>query len=186
MKPGDLPLIGFCAYSGNGKTSLLRRLIPLLDAQGLRVGLVKHAHHEFEIDYPGKDSYELRKAGSAQVVVASRNRIASITESPELRREPTLDEALAPLCAEQLDLVLVEGFKRAPIPKIEIHRPSHGTPLICRQDRHVVAVASDVTRLETGDANLALLDLNRPGQIMDFVLDYLGFNLWQQVGQGGA
>ena len=184
MNPLDRPIIGFCAYSGNGKTTLLRRLIPLLDGQGLRVGLVKHAHHEFEVDYPGKDSFELRKAGASQVVVASRNRMACISEFRESKSEPTLQEALIPLCPDQLDLVLVEGFKRETIPKIELHRSALGSPLICSNDSHVVAVATDDPGLDTGVPGMTLLDLNRPVQISDFLLDYLGFKRWKQARQG--
>ncbi len=184
MSPLDRPMMGFSAYSGSGKTTLLRMLIPLLGERGLRVGLVKHAHHDFEVDYPGKDSYELRKAGASQVVVASRKRVACVAEFRQPKNEPTLAEALAPLCADRLDLVLVEGFKREAIPKIELHRPTLGRPLICLRDSHVVAVATDDPKLDTGTADVALLDLNRPLQIADFLLDYLGFNQWEQTRQG--
>jgi molybdopterin-guanine dinucleotide biosynthesis protein B len=168
------PLLGICAFSGTGKTTLLRRLIPLLRRRGLRTGLVKHAHHRFELDYPGKDSYELRKAGASQVVVASRTRLAAITEFPEQRRdEPSLAEALAPLAPERLDLVLVEGFKRAPIPKIELHRAALGRPLLQPTDPWVIAVASDRPVDLDADA-VAPLDLNRPAEIAAFIVDYFG------------
>ncbi len=184
MTPCARPVMGFCAYSGSGKTTLLRLLIPLLSARGLRVGLVKHAHHDFELDYPGKDSYELRKAGASQVVVASRKRVAYVSEFREPKNEPTLAEALAPLCADQLDLVLVEGFKDEPIPKIELHRPALGSPLICRRDTHVVAVATDDPGLNTGTPGVLLLDLNRPARIADFILDHLGFTHLRQARRG--
>jgi molybdopterin-guanine dinucleotide biosynthesis protein B len=167
------PLLGICAFSGTGKTTLLRRLIPLLRAHGLRTGLIKHAHHEFDLDYPGKDSYELRKAGADQVVVASRNRIAWVCELGESRSEPQLDEALAPLAPEHLDLVLVEGFKRAAIPKLELHRPALGRPPIFPGDPWVIAVASD-RPLDTGRDGPPRLDLNQPQEIAAFIVDYFG------------
>ena len=164
-----LPLLGFCAYSGTGKTTLLRQLLPLLKNQGLRVGVVKHAHHSFDIDQPGKDSYELRRAGADQMLVASRQRIALVMESRTPQTEPELEEALAVLQPDRLDLVLVEGFKHAAIPKIELHRPSLGKPLLYPQDKHIIAVASDAP-LSTPTTSLTLLDLNQPNAIVQFIL----------------
>lgn len=161
-----IPLLGFSAWSGTGKTTLLRRLLPLLKEQGLAVGVIKHAHHSFEIDQPGKDSFELRSAGADQVLVVSRRRMALIRELPETRREPELEEVLAGLDPEGLDLLLVEGYKHAAFPKIELHRRALGRPLLHPQDPHIVAVACD-SPLETG---LPQLDLNRPQQIAAFVL----------------
>jgi len=105
MSDFPLPLLGFAAYSGTGKTTLLTRLLPLLKQQGLRVGLVKHSHHNFEIDYPGKDSYELRKARAGQVVIASPQRVAWIREVAEKREEPDLEEALSAFDSDSLDLI---------------------------------------------------------------------------------
>ena len=165
----SLPLLGFCAYSGTGKTTLLTTLLPLLKRQGLRVGMVKHAHHQFDIDHPGKDSYELRKAGAQQMLVASRQRMALIVESATQQDEPVLEDALAMLIPEQLDLVLVEGFKLAAIPKIELHRPSMGKPLMYPADSNIIAIASDIP-LETTDTQISQLDLNRAEEIVDFIL----------------
>jgi molybdopterin-guanine dinucleotide biosynthesis protein MobB len=166
-----VPLLGFCAYSGTGKTTLLARLIPMLKARGLRIALLKHAHHSFEIDRPGKDSYQLRKAGADQVLIASRNRVALIKECAGPTREPGLADLLPCIDTRELDLVLVEGFKHEPIPKVELYRPSLGRPLIHAGDPHVIAVASDAAFPLARD--LPLLDLNRPRAVLDFVTDWL-------------
>jgi molybdopterin-guanine dinucleotide biosynthesis protein MobB len=167
-----LPLLGFSAFSGTGKTTLLTRLLPLLKAEGLRIGVVKHAHHLFELDHPHKDSYELRQAGADQMLVASRKRIAWVAELPDNRKEPTLQQALSVLDARSLDLVLVEGFKREPFSKIELHRPSMGRPLLFPNDPNIIAVASDAP-LPAARRHLPLLDLNRPDDIVMFILNHL-------------
>jgi len=167
----DVPLLGFCAFSGTGKTTLLTRLIPLLRAEGLRLGVIKHAHHDFDIDHPGKDSRRLRESGAEQMLIASRHRMAFIRECNGPEREPRLAELLHCVDTDALDLVLVEGFKREPIAKIELHRPSLGKPLIHAADRHVIAVASDAPVTLVRD--LPLLDLNCPEAILDFVLSWM-------------
>lgn len=167
-----LPLLGFAAFSGTGKTTLLTRLLPLLKQQGIRVGVVKHAHHLFEIDYPQKDSYELRHAGADQMLVASRQRTVWVAELQDRQEEPTLQETLQALDPTTLDLVLVEGFKRADIPKIELHRPALGKPLLFPADPDIIALASDEPVAENG-RNLPRLDLNQPGAIVDFILNRL-------------
>lgn len=166
-----VPLIGICAYSGTGKTTLLTQLIPLLKSQGLRLALLKHAHHSFDIDRPGKDSYELRKAGADQVLIASRHRVAVIKECRDHCQEPTLAQVLPCVDMRDLDLILVEGFKREPIPKIELHRPALAHPLIHASDPHVIAVASDAPLSLARD--LPLLDLNQPHAIMAFITAWL-------------
>ncbi len=167
----DVPLIGFCAFSGTGKTTLLEKLIPLLKGQGLRLALLKHAHHSFEIDRPGKDSHTLRMAGADQVLIASRHRVAVIKEQADPTREPRLADILPCVDTRTLDLVLVEGFKHEAIPKIELYRPSLTKPMIHANDPHVIAVASDAPfPMARG---LPLLDLNRPQDILDFLLDWL-------------
>ncbi len=166
-----VPLLGFAAFSGVGKTSLLCRLIPILREQhGLRLGVIKHAHHDFDLDYPGKDSYRLRKAGAAQTLVASRRRWALISERENRADDPRLDDLLLHLAQDQLDLLLVEGFKHERLAKIELHRPALGKPLLYPDDKDIIALASDAP-LSPGRP-LPLLDLNRPGQIAEFVLDY--------------
>lgn len=163
------PVLGFAAYSGTGKTTLLTQLIPLLRDRGLRIGLVKHAHHNFDMDTPGKDSYELRKAGAIQVLIASHKRWVLLNEH-DAASEPLLQPALDQLDQDHLDLLLVEGFKHEPIPKIELYRPSMGRPLIHPQDDAVVAIALDAPLEPTPD--LPQLDLNDPAAIADFVLDW--------------
>ena len=166
-----LPLIGLCAYSGTGKTTLLTQLVPLLKKRNLRIGVVKHAHHKFDIDHPGKDSYEFRQAGAEQVAVASKNRIAWIKEHKEANDEPVLFDALAILDTNSLDLVLVEGFKRENFPKIELHRPSLGKPLLYKHDKNIIALATDTQLTET--ATPPLLDLNQPAEITQFIINYI-------------
>lgn len=141
-------IFGFAGFSGSGKTTLIERLIPLLAERGLRVSLIKHAHHGFDVDQPGKDSYRHREAGCSEVLVSSSKRWALMHE---LRGapEPSLDELVAKL--SPCDLVLVDGFKREPIPKLEVHRGANASAgLIFPHDPHIVAIATDmplVTRL---------------------------------------
>jgi molybdopterin-guanine dinucleotide biosynthesis adapter protein len=157
-------VFGFAGWSGSGKTSLIEAVIPQLTAAGLRVSLVKHAHHGFDVDRPGKDSYRHREAGCAEVLVSSSSRWALIHElrgAPEL----TLPEAIERL--SPCDLVLVEGYKRARIPKLEIWRPSVGKPLLHPGDRHIVAVATDAP----GDVadGIRVFRLNETAAIATFV-----------------
>jgi molybdopterin-guanine dinucleotide biosynthesis protein B len=167
-----IPVMGFCAFSGTGKTTLLAQLIPLLKASGIRLGVVKHAHHDFDIDHPGKDSHRLRSAGADQMLIASRRRIAWIEESTASEEEPQLHDALAALDPDRLDLVLVEGFKREPYPKIELHRASLGKPLLHPSDPTVMAIASD-TPLIAHAPSLPQLDLNDPQMIGRFVREWI-------------
>ena len=164
-----LPVVGFCAFSGTGKTTLLKHLLPLLKLKGLRIGVVKHAHHQFDIDQPGKDSYELRQAGAVQMLVASRERLAWVKELPDESLEPGLQETLQVLDRQDLDLVLVEGFKQAVFPKIELHRPSLGKPLMYTTMPGIIAIATD-TPLADPVIHLVQLDLNRPAEIADFII----------------
>jgi molybdopterin-guanine dinucleotide biosynthesis protein B len=133
-------IFGFAGWSGSGKTTLIERVIPLLVGRGLRVSLVKHAHHAFDLDQPGKDSFRHREAGCSEVLVTSGVRWALMHE---LRGEAelTLPEALARL--SPCDLALIEGYKSHPMPKLEIWRQSVGKPLLHPQDVHIIAVASD-------------------------------------------
>lgn len=163
-----LPLLGFCAFSGTGKTTLLTKLLPVLDAAGLRVGVLKHAHHDFDIDHPGKDSHDLRHAGAEQMVIASSKRMALIKERETSDNEPDLNEALALLDPSTLDLVLVEGFKREPFAKIELHRPSLGKPLLFPKDNNIIAIAVDAP-LKDIDTNIPCLDINNIEAIAHFI-----------------
>ncbi|MCL6416263.1 molybdopterin-guanine dinucleotide biosynthesis protein B [Aestuariirhabdus sp. Z084] len=161
-----IPLIGFIAHSGTGKTTLLCKLLPLLRLKGLRVGMVKHAHHQFEVDTPGKDSYELRKAGAEQMLISSRQRWALMSEN--LDEEPRLNDLLAKFDQDRLDLILVEGFKPEPYPKIEVFRPSMGKSLLYPKHPNVIAVACD-TLPDEGIGDLQQLDLNNVEQIADYI-----------------
>ena len=147
-------IIGLAGWSGAGKTTLLTRLIPHLTGQGLRVATIKHAHHAFDIDVPGKDSYEHRAAGAAQVLVASGRRWALMTE---LRgeAEPPLSSLIARL--DPADLVIIEGFKRDPHPKIEVFRSANQKPWLHPDDPWIRAVAADVA--PTGLPHVALDDI---------------------------
>lgn len=162
-----VPLLGFAAASGTGKTTLLKSLIPLLKAEGLRIGLIKHAHHAFEVDRPGKDSFELRQAGASPVMLSSSHRRALITEHP-VPFEPVLNEELRFLDQSGIDLLLVEGFKHEAFPKIELHRSALANPPLYPADQHIIAIAAD-TPLEP-QPPIPCLDINRPEQITDFIM----------------
>jgi len=163
------PVLGFAAFSGTGKTTLLEKLIPLLTAQNIRVGMVKHAHHNFDIDTPGKDSYRLRKAGAGQMLIASSQRQALMTENTT-GQEPRLDELITRLDLDNIDLVLVEGFKHVPFPKIELHRQALGKTRLYPEDPDIIAVASD-HRADCGD--LPSLDINDTAAIAAFIVTWL-------------
>ena len=169
MIKSPLPIVGFCAFSGTGKTTLLKRLLPLLKLHGLRIGVVKHAHHQFDIDQPGKDSHELRQAGATQMLVASRKRLAWVKETAEDQPEPGLQEMLQCLDPETLDLILVEGFKQESFPKIELYRPSLGKPLLYKSLPGIIAIATDAP-LTDPDIQLVQLNLNQPAEIADFII----------------
>ena len=160
-------MLGFAGWSGSGKTTLIERLIPVLRERGLTVSLVKHAHHDFDIDLPGKDSWRHRKAGALEVLVCSDQRWALMHE---LRgaAAPTLHEHLRRLAP--CDLVLVEGFKRDPVPKIEIRRSAHPAPLLAPADSWIIAIASD---LPLAGESLPVLDLDDIPALADFVTTWL-------------
>lgn len=169
MIESPLPIVGFCAFSGTGKTTLLKHLLPLLKLHGLRIGVVKHAHHQFDIDQPGKDSHELRQAGATQMLVASRKRLAWVKETSEDQPEPGLQKMLTCLDPDDLDLILVEGFKQETFPKIELHRPSLGKPLLYKTLPGIIAIATDAP-LTDMDSHLVQLNLNQPAEIADFII----------------
>jgi len=163
----SIPLLGFVAYSGTGKTTLLEQLIPLLKAKGLRVGIIKHSHHGFDIDQPGKDSYRLHQAGADQTLIASRYRWALVVELGGHTEEVYLSQILPALNQDQLDLILIEGFKHEAYPKIELHRPHLGHALMFPTDDTIIAVATDAPLEMT--TTLPVLDLNQPAEIVKFV-----------------
>lgn len=164
-----IPLLAIAAWSGTGKTTLLKKLIPQLCASGIRPGLIKHTHHNMDIDKPGKDSYELRKAGAAQTLVASRQRWALMTETPE---EEELDLAwlVSRMDASKLDLVLVEGFKHDAIAKILLFRQDAGHSVNeLTLDEHTIAVASDIAL----NIDVPVLDLNNLDEIVAFIVTWV-------------
>jgi molybdopterin-guanine dinucleotide biosynthesis protein B len=161
-----IPVLAIAAWSGTGKTTLLKSLIPALCARGLRPGLIKHTHHDMDVDKPGKDSYELRKAGAAQTIVASARRWALMTETPE---EPELDLRflVSRMDASNLDLVLVEGFKHEAVAKILLFREGNGHEINdLTIDEHVIAVASDTPLT----LNVPNLNINDIPQIVEFIM----------------
>jgi molybdopterin-guanine dinucleotide biosynthesis protein B len=162
-----LKVFGFAAYSGNGKTTLIENLIPLLVARGIQVSVIKHAHHHFDVDQPGKDSHRHRQAGATEVLVGSAARWALMHElrgaaEPAL---PYLLERLSPC-----DLVLVEGYKSEPMPKMEVHRAAAGTPLLHPGDPCIIALATDAPVV----TSLPVFGLNDHAAIAGFILGYVG------------
>ncbi len=165
----QVPMVGFCAYSGTGKTTLLTRIIPLLKEQGLRIAAVKHTHHVLDLDQPGKDSYRIREAGAQQVVLASHKRIISLQESPRNQQEASLADAIQTISGQHTDLILVEGFKHEAFPKIELHRVALGKPLMFPEDNSIIAIATDNTALSVPN-HVTKLDINDPMSIINFIL----------------
>jgi len=159
-------IIGLAGWSGSGKTTLITKLIPLLVARRLRVSTLKHAHHGFDLDLPGKDSFFHRAAGATEVIISSARRWAILHE---LREEPEWDLAALVKKISPVDLVLVEGFKRDKFPKLEIHRIANGKPLLHTEDPHIVAVASDSA---VPAARVPVVDLNDIELIADLLLKH--------------
>ncbi|WP_417883479.1 bifunctional molybdopterin-guanine dinucleotide biosynthesis adaptor protein MobB/molybdopterin molybdotransferase MoeA [Vibrio rumoiensis] len=158
MTSFPIPVLGFAAYSGTGKTTLLEALLPKLTAKGLRIGVFKHAHHDFDIDQPGKDSHRLRKAGATQMLIASRNRHALMTETPE--KEANFFKLLEQFDLDNLDFILVEGCKNLSFPKIELHREVIGKPWLHPHDDNIFAVASDSDIIESELQHVDINDLD--------------------------
>ena len=163
---GSMRIIGLAGWSGSGKTTLITKVLPRLIARGCRISTLKHAHHGFDLDQPGKDSFMHRTAGATEVVISSARRFAILHE---LREEPEWDlpDLLAKLAP--VDLVLVEGFKRDAFPKLEIHRAANGKPLIHPDDPHIVAVACDTPLPQ---ATVPVIDLNDIERIADVLLEH--------------
>ncbi len=159
-------IIGLAGWSGSGKTTLITKVLPRLIARGQRVSTLKHAHHGFDLDQPGKDSFMHRAAGATEVVISSGKRFAILHE---LREEPEWDlpDLLAKL--SPVDLVLVEGYKRDPFPKLEIHRQENGKPLLQPDDPHIIAIASDTALPQ---AKVPVIDLDDIERIVDVLLKH--------------
>lgn len=161
-----MKVFGIAGYSGSGKTTLLEKLIPQITARGLRVSVIKHAHHGFDIDRPGKDSYRHREAGASEVLLSCNARWALMHERRD-EGEVSLNELLSRLAP--CDLVLIEGFKQEPVPKLEVYRPENGKPPLFPARSDIVAIASDA-ELAT---DLPILPLNDIAAIADFVMNHL-------------
>jgi molybdopterin-guanine dinucleotide biosynthesis protein B len=159
-------IIGLAGWSGSGKTTLIKKLIPSLIARGSSVSTLKHAHHGFDLDQPGKDSFFHRTAGATEVIISSARRWAVLHE---LREEPEWDLPALVAKMSPVDLVLVEGFKRDAFPKLEIHRAANGKPLIHPDDPHIVAIAADIALPQ---AKIPVIDLNNVEAIADLLLKY--------------
>jgi len=162
-----MKVFGFAGWSRSGKTTLIEQLIPRFVLEGFSVSLIKHAHHEFDIDTPGKDSYRHRHAGCKEVMVTSDLRWALMHESRQ-EAEPTLEEQIKRMA--DCDLLLIEGWKRQPIPKLEIYREVNGKPLLYPEDEHIIGVASDVPV----DTALQRFGIDDHDRIAEFVLKSTG------------
>ncbi len=163
------PVVGFLAYSGTGKTTLLTKLISTLSGKGIRIGMIKHAHHTFDIDQQGKDSYKLRKAGASEMLIGSVNRWAHMADA-ENDEKFSLQDHIQRMNHNNLDLILIEGFKLEDIPKIELTRPSLGNDLFFPDDDNVIAIATDEAL--TVETDLPMLDINNPEQIVTFICEH--------------
>ena len=165
----SIPILGFSAYSGTGKTTLLRQIIPALKQRGLRVSVIKHAHHDFDLDFPGKDSYELRKSGADQTVICTMTRMAMITEFAHPSAEPGLQDIIDSLDSSRADIVLVEGYKDIRFPKIELHRAALRKPYLYQGDDSVIAIACDTQ--PPNAVPIPVLDINDVDAIARFIYD---------------
>ena len=161
------PLIGFCAFSGTGKTTLLTQLIPILTAHDIRLAVIKHAHHNFDVDQKEKDSYKLRHAGAKQMLISSAKRWALMTELNAQQDELTLCELIEQIDHKNIDLILVEGFKKEMFTKIELHRPSLGHPLMCTHDENIIALATDDA--SHAPNHVMQLNINEPNEIATYI-----------------
>ncbi|MFW5425972.1 MAG: molybdenum cofactor guanylyltransferase MobA [Methylophagaceae bacterium] len=166
-----IPLLGFAAFSGTGKTTLLRQLIPALKQKNINVAVIKHAHHRFDIDIPGKDSYEIRQAGAQQVLVSSRNLMALMeVQAPEMI-EPQLSDLIPRINTKTVELILVEGFKNEAFPKIELHRPSLDKALLHPNDANIIAIATDAQT--SINQSIDQLDLNDIQALADYIQAFI-------------
>ncbi|MDO5624897.1 MAG: molybdopterin-guanine dinucleotide biosynthesis protein B [Pseudomonadota bacterium] len=163
-----MKVIGFSGYSGSGKTTLVEQLIPLLRARGLRVSVVKHAHHSFDLDHPGKDSFRHREAGAFEVVIASSRRLALMREF-EREAQLSVHHLIAELY-DGVDWVLVEGFKQSDLLKIEVWRASAGQPAHYPDDDFITAIATDTPHALPAPTQRPVLDLNQPQAVADWLI----------------
>jgi len=177
MRQTSIPMIGFSAFSGTGKTTLLKKLIPKLKQIGLRIAVIKHAHHDFDLDQPGKDSYELRKSGAIETIICTYTRMAHITEFETPDKEPDLHQIVIELDSDSIDLILVEGYKEIPFPKIELHRAALEKPYLHVDDDSIIAIACDAGLPHT--IHPPILDINDIDEITHFVISHCQRNVGQ-------
>ena len=166
-----IPVFGFVGYSGSGKTTLLEQIIMRFSKLNWQVGVIKHAHHNFDIDYPGKDSYVLRKAGAHQTIIASHQRWALIEESTHKNSDPDLNTLIDRLNQSQLDILFVEGFKHSQFNKIEVFRQELGHDYLFPTDPGIIAIASNSALIP--DCPIDLVDINNIDQVVSFILKQL-------------
>lgn len=165
------PTLGFAAFSGTGKTTLLTKLIPALRDRNIRVAVVKHAHHNFDIDKPGKDSYQIREAGAQELIIASDKMMALMRKNHDDLIEPELQPLIQRLDTRSIDLILVEGFKHERFPKIELNRTELGSPRLFQHDPHIIAIASD--KPTVSDDMPLMLDINDIPAMVDFIEHFI-------------
>jgi molybdopterin-guanine dinucleotide biosynthesis protein B len=175
-----MKVMGIVGWSGSGKTSLMIEVLPLLKRNGLVVSTMKHAHHRFDLDKPGKDSFRHREAGAREVLVVASSRWVLMHESLD-EPEPSIESLIERMTP--VDLLLIEGFKTHHHPKLEIHRASEGKPLLCLDDSEIVAVASDVPLPEL---KVPRLNLNDPTTVAEFILAYTGLKQPHCLGQAAS
>jgi len=164
-----MKVIGFACFSGSGKTTLVEQIVGGLKLQGLRVSVIKHAHHQFDVDQPGKDSWRHRQAGAFEVLVASNRRLVLQREYEHLA-EPKVHHVLAELY-DGVDWVLVEGFKSSDLPKIEVWRPESGAETLYPEDPFIKAIATSVPDQLRPTTLRPVLDLNQPQEVLRWMLD---------------
>ena len=170
-----MKVFGVTGWKNSGKTGLVERLVSEFISRGLSVSTVKHAHHTFDVDHPGRDSYRHRAAGAKEVLLVSKNRWAIMHELRD-EDEPELSEILKKV--EKVDLVIIEGFKRDRHPKIEAFREETGTSAIAREDESIVAVAADTSLT---DLKIPVFDLNNTSEIADFISGFLDLNVSSRI-----
>ena len=166
-------IIGFAAFSGTGKTTLIKKIVSILSKKKYTVSVIKHAHHNFDLDQPGKDSYEIRKSGAENILISSEKRWALIHENKN-NQELSLEDLLNILGNIDSDIILVEGFKKENFPKIELYREEIGKDILFYNDKNIVAFATDVDiKIEQ---NIEKLDINDPQQIVDYIIKFLSLD----------
>lgn len=177
-------VVGFAGYSGSGKTTLVESVIAALKIRGLRVSVVKHAHHAFDIDHPGKDTFRHREAGAFEVVVASSKRVALMREF-ERDAQLSVHHLIAELY-DGVDWVLVEGFKQSDLLKIEVFRPSAGKPSLYEEDDFIVAIATDAPDFFEGKTLRPILDVNSPDAVAQWLVDHAERFIYDAVRYSGV